>query len=160
VSIGKARQVSLPLSRRVAAITITVASQVACHSLADGAKSDFSTTYTCPANRVEVRPRPDLHPSDFKPKARPKTPPSEIAADPERLRMWQAEQDRSRNYDDTYHSIYEASGCGHRALYECGHASRGSSTSWICWERTLPRETATPAQPTEQPTVPPLEPPR
>jgi hypothetical protein len=139
-------------------ILLAVLSPIAC-SLANGAKSDFSAAYTCPADRVEVRARPDLHPSDFKRKTRPKTPPGEVAADPERLRMWQAEQDRLRNYDDNYHSVYEVSGCGHVVLYECGHASRGSSTSWICWERTLPRESAE-AQSTAEPTVPPLEPPR
>jgi hypothetical protein len=150
----KSSRMSRRWNRRIGwAAAVAMLSHVGCQSLADGAKSDFATAYACPANRVEVKARPDLHPSDFKPKRKPKTPPADVAADPERLKMWQAEQDRFMSYDDTYHSMYEANGCGHQALYECGHATRGSSTSWICWERTYPRASATAAPSPSLPSI-------
>ncbi len=104
----------------------------ACQSLSEGARSDFATSFTCPLDRVEVRSRPELHPSDW---FEPRRPPSEVASDSARLRMWQDEQERLRTIEDKYHSIYEARGCGHQALYECGRSTRGSSRSWICRER-------------------------
>ena len=119
------------------AVLLATATLTACHSLSEGARRDFSTDFTCPLERVEVRAREDLHPSDwFKGPAR--TPPREIAVDPARLKMWQDRENEQRHYADSYHHIFEANGCGHRALYECGHSTRGSSTSWICYSRTDP----------------------
>ncbi len=123
--------------KRIARLGTLVAAvgQVACQSLSDGAKETFSKSFTCPIDRVEVRARPELHPSDW---FKPRKPPTDIAADPERLKMWQAEQDKLRTVWDPYHSIYEARGCGHQSLFECGKAGRGSSRSWSCSERTYP----------------------
>jgi hypothetical protein len=123
--------------KRIACVSIVFVAmgQLACQSLSEGAKRDFSTSFTCPIERVEVRARPELHPSNW---FKLKTPPSEVASDPGRLSMWQDEQDRLRTSGDQYHSIYEARGCGHHALYECGRATRGSSDSVICRERPYP----------------------
>jgi len=121
------------LKRFVCVWTVVMAvGQLACQSLSDGAKGDFSRTFTCPMDRIEVRARPELHPGDW---LKLKTPPSEVASDPGRLRMWQDEQDRLRTSADKYHSIFEARGCGHQALYECGRTTRGSSKSVICRDR-------------------------
>jgi hypothetical protein len=106
--------------------------QIACHSLADGAKSYFSTEFTCPMDRVEVRPRPDLHPSDW---SKPRRPPSEIASDPGRLKMWQDEQDKLRRYADS-DPMFEVQGCGHHVLYDCGWATRGAGA--LCRAHTNP----------------------
>jgi hypothetical protein len=100
-------------------------SQTACQSFSDGAKTAFSNSFTCPKNRVEVRARPDLHPSHWLSVAKPTR---EIAADPERLRMWQREQDRRVAYEDGHFSMYEARGCGHQALYECRRWSKSVNT--------------------------------
>ena len=108
---------------------------LACQPLSEGAKTDFSKSFTCPMERVEVRARPELHPSDW---FKPRTPTSEIASDPGRLKMWQDEQESLRANGDKYHSIYEARGCGHQALYECGRSSKGSSQSWICHQQPYP----------------------
>ena len=120
------------MKRTTLGCLFAAASLVACQSLSDGAKSDFSGSFTCPLDRVEVRARPELHPSDW---FEPRKPPSEVAADAGRLRLWQDEQDKQRAVIDRYHSIYEVRGCGHQSLYECGRSSRGSSRSWICRER-------------------------
>ena len=123
--------------RRIACVSIVSVAvcQLACQPLSEGAKSDFSTSFTCPIERVEVRARPELHPSNW---VKPQTPPNDVASDPGRLKMWQGEQDRLRTSGDQYHSIYEARGCGQHALYECGRSTRGSSTSVICRERPYP----------------------
>jgi hypothetical protein len=127
---------SRQLKRIACAWTVlTALGQLACQSLDEGAKGDFSQAFTCPIDRVEVRARPELHPSDW---LKPRSPSSEVASDPGRLKMWQDEQDRLRAAGDKYHSIYEARGCGHEALYECGRSSRGSSKSVLCRERPYP----------------------
>jgi hypothetical protein len=124
------------MSRAACLCVVVVAlGQVACQSLDDGAKADFSKSFTCPPDRVEVRARPELHPSDWLER---RTPPSEVASDPGRLKMWQDEQEKLRISVDTYHSIYEARGCGHQMLYECGRATRGSSNGVLCRERPFP----------------------
>jgi hypothetical protein len=119
--------------RRVACLgVVLMAFGLACESLGDGARADFSKSFTCPLDRVEVRARPELRPSDWLER---RIPPSEVASDPGRLRMWQDEQEKLRTSVDKYHSIYEARGCGHQVLYECGRATRGSSNSVLCRDR-------------------------
>ena len=124
------------LKRIACALAVLMAlCQLACHSLSEGPKAEFSKKFFCPPERVEVRARPELHPHDW---FQPKTPPSEIASDPERLRMWQDQQEKVRTAFDKYHSIFEAHGCGHQSLYECGWSTRGSVAPWICYERSNP----------------------
>jgi hypothetical protein len=85
--------------KRIACVSIVCVAlgQLACQALTEGAKSDFSTSFTCPIERVEVRARPELRPSHW---FKPKTPPSEVASDPGRLTMWRDEQDRLRTSGD------------------------------------------------------------
>jgi hypothetical protein len=125
------------LMKRIARIWIVLMAlcQLGCHSLSEGAKSEFSKSLTCPIERVEVRARPELHPHDW---FQPKKPPSEIASDPERLKMWQDQQEKVRTGFDKYHSIFEARGCGHQTLVECGWSTRGSINPWICYVRPYP----------------------
>ena len=124
-------------AKRIACVcgVLIALGQLGCQSLSDGAKNDFSRSFTCPMDRVEVRARPELHPSDW---FKAKTPPSEVASDPARLRMWQDAQERLRTSGDKYHSIYEARGCGHQTLYECGRTTRGSSNGVICRQQPYP----------------------
>jgi hypothetical protein len=113
------------VSRLVDCGTLALAlSQAACQALSDGARDKFSVSFTCPTDRVEVRERPDLHPSDWL-KVKPS---SEIAADPGRLKMWQADQDRLKSYTDGRYHIFEARGCGHESLYECARARQSYNT--------------------------------
>jgi hypothetical protein len=89
-----------------------------CQGLSDGAKESFSTEHTCPVDRVEARARPDLQHSSFSTAERP---PADIAADPGRLAMWQAREEKTRTAWDSTYEIYEARGCGKQAFYGCQH---------------------------------------
>jgi hypothetical protein len=103
-------------------------SLVACQSLADGAKEQFSKDYSCPLERVESRDRRDLQPSSFlTPSPMPK-PPADVAADPARLALWQQNHRQDSTGFDSVHDVEEARGCGKEAFYECyryqKHATR------------------------------------
>ena len=65
----------------------------ACKSKEQGAREEFSETYTCPLDRVEVRARPDVKKSDL---AKREDPPPDIEADPGRLQLWRSKRDEQR----------------------------------------------------------------
>jgi hypothetical protein len=81
-----------------------------------GAREAFSKTHTCPEERIEVRRRADLIRSKL---GDMRKPPPEVQADPARLKMWQAEQDRINKSVDAMCELYEARGCGHQELMCC-----------------------------------------
>ncbi len=113
----------------ICAITVT-----GCKGVATGAKEHFSKDFSCPEDRVEVRERPDLHPSDGK---TPETPSKEIAADPARLKMWQAAQDSARASTDSNDTIIEARGCGHEKLQAC-HRHNKDANYIMCFGMEYP----------------------
>jgi hypothetical protein len=94
----------------------------ACASRIDEARDTFSYSHDCPASRLEARRRADIRPSDGSKRERPST---DVAADPERLQMWQQRQRRSREIDDERDEIYEVSGCGTVQLYACHRSKSG-----------------------------------
>jgi len=106
-----------------------------CQSLATGAKEAFAKKYSCPADRVVVRKRGDVRPSQIylDNDWTPGTPPEEVASDPGRLSVWRRERAKSRqqridSYDHRFnHSItvFEVGGCGHTAFMGCYHPQRG-----------------------------------
>jgi hypothetical protein len=100
-------------------------SQMACEAFSDGARRTFSEGFTCPRDRVEVRARPDLFPSAW---LKARRPSREIASDAERLKMWQAEQDKQVAYKDGRYRVFEARGCGQQSLYECARARKSFNT--------------------------------
>src|SRR5512147_2203685 len=106
------------MRRFVRIVTFALLSIVAsgCKSVTEGAREHFSKDFTCPLDRVEVRPRPDIRPSDFE---KPSDPPKEIADDPGRLKMWKANQDERKSWANSRDDILEARGCGHQRLYAC-----------------------------------------
>jgi hypothetical protein len=110
-----------------------------CTSVEDGAKDEFSETYTCPPERVEVRKRSDLKATDVEGHSAAGQPPAEIAADPGRLQMWQKEQREKDDNENSYHTVVEARGCDHQVLYTCGHTTGKSSKPWLCMERKYPQ---------------------
>lgn len=87
-----------------------------CQSLIDGSREHFSKSFSCPLDRVEAKARTDLRDSSFR---RKEEPPAEIAADPERLKMWQAKQDEQREFFDRGNEIFEMKGCGHEQFLSC-----------------------------------------
>jgi len=101
-----------------------------CQSAAEGAKAQFSEERVCPLERVEVRARPELKPSQF---TRPSAPPADVAADPARLQLWQAEQARFAANNDDWGEVVEARGCSGHVFYVCGHPTRSSDGKrWLC----------------------------
>jgi hypothetical protein len=109
----------------VGMLIVLALSQGACQSFDDGAKTTFSKSFTCPAERIEARARPDLRPSEW---LKGRKPSSEIASDPDRLGMWQKEQDQRLAYEDGHYWMYEARGCGHEVLYECYRPRKSVNT--------------------------------
>jgi hypothetical protein len=93
----------------------------ACKSLEDGAREAFSKDYSCPENRITVRPRADLNAYDVTFGTSTAAPPADVKKDPERLALWQAQQREKRAAWNDRISVYEARGCGHDAIYTCSH---------------------------------------
>jgi hypothetical protein len=95
---------------------------LSCKALRDGAREEFSTRFSCPPERIELRPRPDLHPYDvvFGPGA---SPPVEVASDPARLAIWQRTQSANRDGWDDGREVFELRGCEHAVLFACNHPS-------------------------------------
>jgi len=105
----------LPL-RRWAPFFFACLSLLSCKSMETGARESFSKAHTCPEERVEVRRRADVTRGQLR--KRPK-PSAEIQADPGRLKMWEAEQERINKNIDGMCDIYEARGCGYQELLCC-----------------------------------------
>lgn len=98
-----------------------------CQSKEAGAREKFSQEFTCPEDRVEVRERSDLKPSMLEAQG---TPDPEIAADPGRLEMWKAEQEKHRENADAMCDMFEARGCNKQSLVCCSrHAKRINEAS-------------------------------
>jgi hypothetical protein len=123
---------------QVLAAGLLVLGVTGCKSVTKGAKEHFSQDFTCPMDRVEVRERPDIRPSDLEPAL---APPKDIAADPQRLKMWQAQQDESRAYANSSDTMLEARGCDHQTLYAC-HRHNKDSTYVMCSRKPYPPATA------------------
>jgi hypothetical protein len=104
-----------------------------CDSVLDGSKRNFSSEFTCPIERVDAHPRPDLHPSSLE----GASPPADIAADPGRLKMWRDRQAKSNELRDSNDDIFELTGCGHHVLYACHRYSKGFNR-FMCRTEPLP----------------------
>ena len=116
------------------AAVVFLLSLVACKSVTEGARERFSKDHSCPLDRVEVRPREDVRPSDLL--ARPQPSP-EVARDPERLAVWQAAEAQSRAYEDRADKIVEVRGCGQQTLLAC-HRHNKDASYVMCSEKPYP----------------------
>jgi hypothetical protein len=111
---------SLPLAALLLPLLIA-----GCASLEDGARDHFVKALSCPADRVQVKARPDLGYGDLLPALPASTPPDEVAADPERLALWKEQQasaqaTRRANAEAAY-DVFEVSGCGRTVRLGCRH---------------------------------------
>src|SRR5579859_537524 len=91
-------------------------------SFPDEARRDFASSWTCPADRVEVatmRGRPFS----------PPPPPAEVAADPGRLAAWRAKLDDAARAQQN-RTYYVATGCGRTTTYYCT-SDDGTSCSGV-----------------------------
>ena len=106
-----------------------------CKNLNEAAREEFSQANTCPMDRVEARERSDLKPSMFFPKL---SPPTDIAADPGRLKMWQDEQDKQRAAADTSgDDVFEVRGCGKQVIIWCHRFTKNMNRA-MCTTKDYP----------------------
>jgi hypothetical protein len=98
-------------------LAVAVISIAACRSRETMARETFSSSFTCPADRITVAPRNDLDAAALA--VQPQTPPSDIAADPGRLALWKQEDERrAAQYKGA--SVMQVSGCDREQFYVCG----------------------------------------
>ena len=100
--------------------------------LDDGAREEFTRIYSCPGDRVEVRPRPDLTAWDLEvAKSGRGAPPDDIARDPERLAIWtkSEREQQERVNEDT--GVFEVRGCGTEVLWACDHPTVAGGEVYI-----------------------------
>jgi hypothetical protein len=115
--------------RKVFVALLLVLLCASCKSAAKGAREHFGQKYSCPDDRIHVKDRSDLRPSQALayPFGEAK-PPGEVANDPGRLATWQADKQGSRDrwarYYDSNTSVFEVDGCDHHLLLVCGRNSR------------------------------------
>jgi hypothetical protein len=103
-------------------VTLLVVLASAGCSLSGAAVRRFARDESCPEDRVVVRRRADMRPSSAIPRTQP---PADVAADPERLRVWESTRQDERDLADLG-EIYEVEGCGVGRLYTC-HRTKGGS---------------------------------
>jgi hypothetical protein len=81
------------------------------------AKETFAASQVCPEERVTATVRKDLDPIDLM--TRPEKPPPEIAADVQRLELWN-QQRKSRSSDWEGKAVVQVRGCDVEKFYVCG----------------------------------------
>jgi hypothetical protein len=115
----------------------------ACKSLKTGATEQFGKDYSCPEDRVEAREREDVRGSTLFIGPSTATPPEEVKKDPARLAKWRADQAESQKgaiavYDGM--TVFEVTGCQHRAFYACSRANKvnGNADPVHCFAAPYP----------------------
>jgi hypothetical protein len=115
-----------------AAIRVTLALGLicfcACADTKKGAADEFSKDFSCPADKITVKPRDDLKIHDITFGPRP-APPSDVAKDPQRLAIWNAKEQKNEDSWNNSGNVYEVSGCDHDLVYTCSQAQTHASTS-------------------------------
>jgi hypothetical protein len=119
----------------VAGAAVVCLAAAGCWSPSDEVREDFSRELSCPKGSIQVRTRADVDAYDLTHDSR--KPPADVAANPQRLAVWQSNQERDREYSRSHYGVLEAKGCGSESLYECvtttstGKSSHGN-TGWGC----------------------------
>jgi hypothetical protein len=128
---------------RYAVVGVAALGLVACADLQKGAREEFADKYTCPVERVEATPRPDLNGYEviFGP---PSLPAADIKADPARLAIWRQKQRDTEASWNSGETVFEMRGCGHDVLYACRRAATHTmaSTGVSCSEGRSPPQPA------------------
>lgn len=108
------------LRRTLVAIVLPVASVLAlagCRTDETIAREMFGGRFTCPEDRITTTTRKDLRAVDVAFRAKPA--PSDVAADPARLALWNKEQERAAA-DFASLTVVEVKGCERDLLFACG----------------------------------------
>jgi hypothetical protein len=123
--------------KRVALLLAGALAIVGCQSLTDGARDDFSHKFSCPKDQVEARTRKDIKAHTLSAFADRK-PPADVAADSKRLAVWQADQQKTVDREDT-EDVVEARGCSHSQLYTCTRSNTGTHQGAVmCFSHDYP----------------------
>lgn len=107
-------------ARRLVAPCLVIAAaafQGACWSDTEWAREKFASRNTCPEERVTATLRKDLKAVDLAFRAEP--PPPAVAADPERLKLWNEKQARAAAEWDGKR-VVQVRGCGREEFAICG----------------------------------------
>jgi hypothetical protein len=91
-----------------------------CKSLEQGAREEHARAFSCPENRIDVRPRKglDAYALTF---GEGSPPPDDVKRDPERYALWKKQQRESHDRWNSMGEVMEANGCGHDVVYFCTH---------------------------------------
>lgn len=104
--------------RSCAILGLALSLLVACQNRAGGARAAFVAKHSCPEAQVTVTERPERQYTPLP----ISSPSSEVAADPARLSVWQAERRKkedSRRHAQSLTTVYEVAGCGELAWLRC-----------------------------------------
>jgi hypothetical protein len=109
--------------RRVCVVAVSLVF-ASCAKLEDGARDAFRRDVSCDGT-VTARPDIDVYARTF-PSVQP---PTDVAADPQRLAIWTSEQARAQAFYRERFSAFEVKGCNTSRTYSCAHpnASRGGA---------------------------------
>jgi hypothetical protein len=117
-------------------VSVAVVSLVACRSAETVARERFESLFMCPEDRITVTSRKDLNSLELA--FRRKPAPSDVAADPGRLELWNQEQARgAADYEGM--SVVQARGCGKEVFLICGQLRVSvGATQYGCTTATYP----------------------
>ena len=122
--VGTARR---GLSWVLAAALLAIGS--GCGVRASEVREVFAEDNNCPEDRVEVKKRSDLSAWSVSTGGLVKKPPPDVAADPERLAMWQKKRKQLQKNSERNSWVFEARGCGQEAILVCGTAHSAGKMS-------------------------------
>jgi hypothetical protein len=113
-----------PVISRALFIAVAPALVAGCAGCAHSdAMATFSASYACPQDQITARARPDQH---YTAHWYTRPPPADVAADPRRLQLWNAEEARRKTEAEDTNKALQITGCGHDIILFC---KPGGSTS-------------------------------
>jgi hypothetical protein len=123
---------------------LAVAALVGCKSSSTAALEKFAEEYSCPTDRVTVKPRTDIKWSSVAFVDTRGAPPDEVKKDPQRLAKW--EEDQRKQYAPLIesldeHDVFEARGCDHAMLVGCKRPAKSQTPGNppICMMEEIPK---------------------
>ncbi len=113
-----------------------------CGNAHDAAREQFGREFSCPLDRVTVRPRDDIKWSTVALHASAAEPPHDVKRDPARYAKWKKDQEElngpMRDLLDSF-DVFEGKGCGHDVLLGCKRPAKSSRLySIVCMVEPLP----------------------
>jgi hypothetical protein len=129
--------------RAIAAAAVILSASVAgCESASTAARNHFARAYSCPEDRVVIKPRDDIKWSTVAMHRSEEKPPPEVAADPARLAKWKKDKDDEyRPLQESFDSfdVFEGTGCDHDVLLGCKRPAKSNGPNRvICMIEPLP----------------------